>query len=121
MINHTCYVCKKTFTNAIYWYDSIHDTKYDKRIIRPFCGPPCANKYREISSCSNFSDFQARRANIKIQTGSSKKLAHTINGSALAVGRTLVALIENNYNANTNSIKIPDPLKGYYGADSIKL
>ena len=82
---------------------------------------PSQNKYREISSCSNFSDFQARRANIKIQTGSSKKLAHTINGSALAVGRTLVALIENNYNANTNSIKIPDPLKGYYGADSIKL
>ncbi|MDC1424222.1 serine--tRNA ligase [Gammaproteobacteria bacterium] len=82
---------------------------------------PSQNKYREISSCSNFSDFQARRANIKIQTGSSKKLAHTINGSALAVGRTLVALIENNYNANTNSIKIPDPLKGYYGADLIKL
>ena len=82
---------------------------------------PSQNKYREISSCSNFSDFQARRANIKIQTGSSKKLAHTINGSALAVGRTLVALIENNYNANTKSIKIPDPLRGYYGADSIKL
>jgi seryl-tRNA synthetase len=82
---------------------------------------PSQNKYREISSCSNFSDFQARRANIKIQSGSSKKLAHTINGSALAVGRTLVALVENNYNANTNSINIPESLKGYYGADSIKL
>ena len=82
---------------------------------------PSQNKYREISSCSNFSDFQARRANIKIQTGASKKLAHTINGSALAVGRTLVALIENNYDSKTNSIKIPDSLKGYFGEDSINL
>ena len=46
---HTCYVCKKQFFNAVYWYDSLHDTKYDKRIIRPFCGPPCANKYRDTS------------------------------------------------------------------------
>ena len=82
---------------------------------------PSQNKYREISSCSNFSDFQARRANIKIQTGTSKKLAHTINGSALAVGRTLIALVENNYNSETNSIKIPDSLKAYFGADSIRL
>ena len=82
---------------------------------------PSQNKYREISSCSNFSDFQARRANIKIQTGTSKKLAHTINGSALAVGRTLIALVENNFNSETNSIKIPDSLKAYFGADSIRL
>ena len=54
MNNHTCYVCKKTFTNAIYWYDSIHDTKYEKRLIRPFCGPPCANKYREISDVNDY-------------------------------------------------------------------
>ena len=46
---HTCYVCQKQFFNAVYWYDSLHDTKYDKRIIRPFCGPPCANKYRDTS------------------------------------------------------------------------
>ena len=46
---HTCYVCNKQFFNAVYWYDSLHDTKYDKRIIRPFCGPPCANKYRDTS------------------------------------------------------------------------
>ena len=58
MINHTCYVCKKTFTNAICWYDSIHDTKYEKRLIRPFCGPACANKYREIS---DENDFPQRR------------------------------------------------------------
>ena len=82
---------------------------------------PSQNKYREISSCSNFSDFQARRANIKIQTGTSKRLAHTINGSALAVGRTLVAIIENNYDSKTNSIKIPNSLKSYFGEDSINL
>ena len=46
---HTCYVCNKQFYNAIYWYDSLHDTKYNKRIIRPFCGPPCANKYRDTT------------------------------------------------------------------------
>ena len=46
---HTCYVCKKEFYNAIYWYDSLHDTKYDKRIIRPFCGYVCANKYRDTT------------------------------------------------------------------------
>ena len=46
---HTCYVCNKQFYNAVYWYDSLHDTKYDKRIIRPFCGPPCANKYRDTT------------------------------------------------------------------------
>ena len=51
---HTCYVCKKTFINAIYWYDSLHDTKYDKRIIRPLCGPPCANQYREISDVNDY-------------------------------------------------------------------
>ena len=54
MTNHTCYVCKKIFTNAIYWYDSLHDTKHDKRIIRPFRGPPCANRYREISDVNDY-------------------------------------------------------------------
>jgi len=82
---------------------------------------PSQNKYREISSCSNFSDFQARRANIKIQAGASKELAHTINGSALAVGRTLVALIENNYDNKSNSIIIPKSLQSYFGANSISL
>ena len=82
---------------------------------------PSQNKNREISSCSNFSDFQARRANIKIQAGASKELAHTINGSALAVGRTLVALIENNYDNKSNSIIIPKSLQSYFGANSISL
>ena len=71
---------------------------------------PSQNKYREISSCSNFSDFQARRSNIKISKGGSKHLAHTINGSALAVGRTLVALIENRYEGG-DEITLPIALK----------
>jgi len=82
---------------------------------------PSQNKYREISSCSNFSDFQARRSNIKIDTGKNKEFAHTINGSGLAVGRTLVALIENNYDQKTNTISIPTVLEKYYGSSSLQL
>ena len=67
---------------------------------------PSQNKYREISSCSNFSDFQARRSNIKIKSKDGKHFAHTINGSGLAVGRTLIALLENRYDGS-NSIKLP--------------
>ncbi len=80
---------------------------------------PSQDKYREISSCSNFSDFQARRANIKIKSKDTKFFAHTINGSALAVGRTLIALIENNYDENTKKISIPKALTKYFGANSI--
>jgi seryl-tRNA synthetase len=79
---------------------------------------PSQNKYREISSCSNFSDFQARRSNIKISKGGSKHLAHTVNGSALAVGRTLVALIENRYEGG-DEITLPIALKPYF--DSLKI
>ena len=82
---------------------------------------PSQEKYREISSCSNFSDFQARRSNIKIDTGKNKEFAHTINGSGLAVGRTLVALIENNYDQKTNTISIPTILEKYYGSSSLQL
>ncbi len=82
---------------------------------------PSQDKYREISSCSNFSDFQARRSNIKIDTGKNKEFAHTINGSGLAVGRTLVALIENNYDQKTNTISIPTVLEKYYGSSSLQL
>ena len=82
---------------------------------------PSQEKYREISSCSNFSDFQARRSNIKIDTGKNKEFAHTINGSGLAVGRTLVALIENNYDQKTNTISIPTILEKYYGSSSLRL
>ena len=73
---------------------------------------PSQNKYREISSCSNFSDFQARRANIKVKGENGKSFAHTINGSALAVGRTLIAILENRYDG-TDSITLPKALKPY--------
>ena len=82
---------------------------------------PSQAKYREISSCSNFSDFQARRANIKIKLDGKKELAHTINGSALAVGRTLIALIENNFDQDKNTINIPKALKDYFQLNEIKL
>ena len=81
---------------------------------------PSQNKYREISSCSNFGDFQARRSNIKINTVNGKCYAHTINGSALAVGRTLIALIENRYDG-CDKIILPESLKPYMGKLEIKL
>ena len=82
---------------------------------------PSQNKYREISSCSNFSDFQARRSNIKIKKEQGKVIAHTINGSALAVGRTLIAIIENNYSQDTNSIHIPEVLQRFMGKKVISI
>jgi len=79
---------------------------------------PSQNKYREISSCSNFTDFQARRANIKYKSEGGNNYVHTINGSGLAVGRCLIALIENNFDGS-NSIKIPKCLQEYFGSDSL--
>ena len=79
---------------------------------------PSQNKYREISSCSNFSDFQARRANIKIKDNGKNYFAHTINGSGLAVGRTLIALIENYYDGN-NKVVIPKSLVPYFNSEEI--
>jgi seryl-tRNA synthetase len=81
---------------------------------------PSQSKYREISSCSNFSDFQARRANIKIKYNDRKEFAHTINGSALAVGRTLIALIENRYDGK-DSITLPESLIPYFGKSEVNL
>ncbi len=77
---------------------------------------PGQNTYREISSCSNFEDFQARRANIRFRPkGKSKTdLAHTINGSGLAVGRTLVAILEN-FQQRDGSVLIPPILQPYLG------
>ena len=80
---------------------------------------PSQEKYREISSCSNFTDFQSRRANIKIKDENSKIFAHTINGSGLAVGRTLIAVIENYYDEVDKVINIPDALKKYLTFDTI--
>ena len=75
---------------------------------------PSQNKYREISSCSNFKDYQARRAKIRFkrETGVKAELVHTINGSGLAVGRTLAAILENYQNAD-GSFDIPEVLKPY--------
>ena len=81
---------------------------------------PSQNKYREISSCSNFTDFQARRANIKYKTKDGNNFVHTINGSGLAVGRCLIALIENNYDGK-DSIKVPKCLVQYFGQDTITI
>ncbi len=74
---------------------------------------PAQNKYREISSCSNCGDFQARRASIKFKNKENKNnFVHTLNGSALAVGRTLLAILEN-YQNSDNSITIPKVLQPY--------
>lgn len=73
---------------------------------------PGQNTYREISSVSNTRDFQARRAKIRYKEGKKNQLVHTLNGSALAVGRTLVAIMEN-YQNEDGSITIPDVLKKY--------
>ena len=73
---------------------------------------PSQNKYREISSVSNTRDFQARRAKIRFKDGKKNRLVHTLNGSSLAVGRTLVAIMEN-YQTKEGHIKIPDVLKKY--------
>jgi seryl-tRNA synthetase len=73
---------------------------------------PGQNKYREISSISNTRDFQARRAKIRFKDGKKNRLVHTLNGSALAVGRTLIAIMENYQNAD-GSIEIPEVLKKY--------
>ena len=77
---------------------------------------PSQQQYREISSCSNFEDFQARRAQIRFrpQGGGKPQFVHTLNGSGLAVGRTLVAILENYQNAD-GTITIPEVLRPYMG------
>jgi len=73
---------------------------------------PGQNRYREISSISNTRDFQARRAKIRFKDGKKNRLVHTLNGSALAVGRTIIAIMEN-YQQKDGSIEIPEVLKKY--------
>ena len=77
---------------------------------------PGQNCYREISSCSNFGDFQARRASIRFREEEKSKpeFVHTINGSGLAVGRTLVAILENGQQED-GSVVIPEVLRPYMG------
>lgn len=84
---------------------------------------PGQDKYREISSCSNFEDFQARRAGIRYKPAASKKsrLVHTLNGSGLAVGRTMVAILEN-YQQADGSVIVPEALRPYMnGQEKIEL
>ena len=82
---------------------------------------PSYGRYVEISSCSNFEDYQARRANIKFKKNPKDKaqFVHTLNGSGLAVGRTVAAILENFQNAD-GSVTIPEALRGYMGTDIIK-
>jgi seryl-tRNA synthetase len=81
---------------------------------------PGAGAYREISSCSNFEDFQARRANIRYRpkAGGRPRFVHTLNGSGLAIGRTLVAILEN-YQQQDGSVVVPEALRPYCGFDRI--
>jgi len=82
---------------------------------------PGQQKYREISSCSNFTDFQARRANIRFKREGKKgtEFVHTLNGSSLAIGRTVVAILEN-YQQKDGTVLVPDVLRTYMGAEIIK-
>lgn len=82
---------------------------------------PAYNTYREISSCSNFEDFQARRAGIRFRPEPDAKteFVHTLNGSGLAIGRTVAAILEN-YQNEDGSVTVPEALRPYMGMDVIK-
>jgi seryl-tRNA synthetase len=83
---------------------------------------PSSNSYREISSCSNCTDFQARRASIRFRrdAGAKPELVHTLNGSGLALGRTMIALLEN-HQQRDGSVRIPEVLRPYTGFATIRL
>jgi seryl-tRNA synthetase len=82
---------------------------------------PGQQGFKEISSCSNFTDFQARRASIRFRRAEGEKpeFVHTLNGSGLAIGRTLVAILEN-YQREDGSVAIPEALRPYFGSDEIR-
>ena len=79
---------------------------------------PSQDTYREISSCSNCGDFQARRMQARVKDGKKTELVHTLNGSGLAVGRTLLAIMENYQNAD-GTITVPEVLRPYMGVEKI--
>ena len=81
---------------------------------------PAQRRYREISSCSNFTDYQARRAGIRFRRKGKKgtEFVHTLNGSSLAIGRTLIAILEN-YQQKDGSVVIPEKLRPYMGVEVI--
>jgi seryl-tRNA synthetase len=82
---------------------------------------PSYNRYVEISSCSDFEDYQARRANIRFREaqGAKPRLVHTLNGSGVAVGRTVAAILEN-YQNEDGSVTVPEALRRYMGCDVIR-
>jgi len=80
---------------------------------------PGQSDYKEISSCSNFEAFQARRAGIRFRSGKKSEYAHTLNGSGLAVGRTWVAIVEN-YQQRDGSVVVPEPLRPYLNEEVIR-
>jgi seryl-tRNA synthetase len=80
---------------------------------------PGQNDYKEISSCSNFEAFQARRAGIRFRSGKKTEYVHTLNGSGLAVGRTWVAIVEN-YQQQDGSVVVPEALRPYLGVEVIR-
>ena len=80
---------------------------------------PSSRCYREISSCSNCLDFQSRRSSIRAKIDNKNQFIHTLNGSGLAVGRTMAAILENGQQAD-GSVKIPDALVPYFGSNVIK-
>jgi len=80
---------------------------------------PSSKSYREISSCSNCLDFQARRSSIRTKIDKKNQYLHTLNGSGLAIGRTMAAILENGQQID-GSVKIPDALVPYFGSDFIK-
>jgi seryl-tRNA synthetase len=79
---------------------------------------PSQNDYKEISSCSNYEAFQARRANIRFKDGKRAEFAHTLNGSGLAIGRTWVAIVEN-YQQRDGSVVVPEALRPYCNTERI--
>jgi seryl-tRNA synthetase len=80
---------------------------------------PGQNGYKEISSCSNYEAYQARRAGIRYRSGKKTEYAHTLNGSGLAVGRTWVAIVEN-YQQKDGSVVVPEVLRSYVGEEVIR-
>ena len=80
---------------------------------------PSSKCYREISSCSNCLDFQARRSSIRTKIDKKTSYIHTLNGSGLAIGRTMAAILENGQQPD-GSVKIPDALVPYFGSSFIK-
>jgi seryl-tRNA synthetase len=90
--------------------------KYDVELWAPGCG-----EWLEVSSCSNFRDFQARRANIRYRPATQAKpeLVHTLNGSGLALPRVVIGVLET-YQQADGSVAIPDVLRPYMGTDAIR-